>query len=234
MRRSAPRWPTPMSCCCSAPRCSTVKPGARRGASSAPPAAASMISTTKPLACSHSCSAISGESIPTTLRWAASEGPTGGPGTRTTCCSTPAQARSRRYRAAVWTVMLLGGGALVALGVCDVGARPIDAIELLVRWRDRRRALATLRALGWTTDGRARWRPWRPVELMAPRARGCVCTPACGPSEPQAPGCARGRSRPPPRHRHADAKPRRSVAARDRCPPRSGPSVRCAGSPTRR
>lgn len=63
-------------------------------------------------------------------------------------------------------VMLIGGGALVALGVCDVGARPIDAIDILIDSRDRRRARATLRALGWMTAGQAPWRPWRRVQPM--------------------------------------------------------------------
>lgn len=46
-------------------------------------------------------------------------------------------------------VLLTGRAALVALPIDDVGARPIDRIELLVTYRDRRQALVLLSKLGW-------------------------------------------------------------------------------------
>ena len=66
--------------------------------------------------------------------------------------------------------MLTGGGALVALHPSEVGVRPIEAIDLRVASRDRSRALARLRALGWIRrppgSATERLRAWDRVHLL--------------------------------------------------------------------
>src|SRR4051794_31525822 len=57
--------------------------------------------------------------------------------------------------------MLVGGGALVALHSGSVGARPVEAIALRVTPRQRGRALACLRRLGWVRRSRS----WNRVRL---------------------------------------------------------------------
>jgi hypothetical protein len=65
--------------------------------------------------------------------------------------------------------MLVGNGALVALHPRNVGARRIDAIDLRVAPRHRRRALACLRHLGWVrrspSSAAERLHSWHRVRL---------------------------------------------------------------------
>jgi hypothetical protein len=49
--------------------------------------------------------------------------------------------------------MLLGGGALVACHVRDVGARPLDSVDIIVHPDDTERALGVLSTHGWARRG---------------------------------------------------------------------------------
>jgi hypothetical protein len=51
-------------------------------------------------------------------------------------------------------VIVLKGAALIALYPDNIGLRPMDDVDILVRPRDAERALAVLHALGWTSDER--------------------------------------------------------------------------------
>ena len=74
------------------------------------------------------------------------------------------------------TVMLIGRAALVALPIGDVGARPIDRIELLVTHRDRGRALALLRKLGWIAPASSSISAWLRAQIHVPLVRGTAET----------------------------------------------------------